>query len=120
MALLLCGCVLVVTAETTPTFYVSPTGDDAHSGTSAASPFRSVERARNAARAVLAAGSCGAAVLLEADATHSLNRTLALSRADSGRPGCPVSWGTFGGNGGRAVLSGGVAIGGAAGGPRLG
>eukprot|EP00937_MAST-01D_sp_MAST-1D-sp2_P005916 g5916.t1 len=114
-------------ATATPTFYVSPAGNDSNSGLSSAAPFRTAERARDAARAALAAaGSCGARVLLEAGATHPLNRTLELSQPDSGRPGCPVSWATYGGSGGRAVLSGGIAITGwveqpqrGGGGPRL-
>src|SRR5437588_12746819 len=50
--LLAAGGVVTAHAASAVTFYVSPTGSDGNSGTSAASPFRTPARAQQAVRAV--------------------------------------------------------------------
>ena len=74
-------------------FYVSPTGSDHARGT-AADPFRTLDRARNALRALrhragLPAG--GVTVWLRAG-DYPLSAGLALSAEDSGTPAAPVVW----------------------------
>ncbi|MDR1102406.1 MAG: right-handed parallel beta-helix repeat-containing protein [Tannerella sp.] len=72
-------------------FYVSPEGDDAHSGTIDA-PFRTVERAQQAVRTLRQAGglpSGGVVVYLRGGA-YPLLRTLHFTPEDGGREGAPV------------------------------
>ncbi|MDP9376582.1 MAG: hypothetical protein M3P40_03235, partial [Actinomycetota bacterium] len=76
------------------TFYLSPTGDDAASGTSSGSPWRSLARASNA---VLRPGDH---VLLEGEA--SFDGSLTLDAADAGDATAPVVVGSYGG--GRATI----------------
>jgi hypothetical protein len=97
----------------TPTFYVSPAGNDSYSGASPAAAFATVERARDAARlarTVAAPAHVCPVVLLEGGVAHRLHRTLNLTSADSGVAGvCNASWSSYG-VGGRAQLSGGMQI----------
>jgi hypothetical protein len=80
---------LLLLAAATParaartTFWVSPDGDDAARG-SRQHPFRTLERARAAARAVRAAGDV---VITLRGGMHRLQRPLELDARDSGAPG---------------------------------
>ena len=95
----------VADAEPSTAFYVSPGGDDGGDG-SAARPFATLLRARDAVRALarssgLPAG--GVAVRLRGG-TYRVDKTLSLVAADSGAPGRPVVWEACPGE--RPVLSG--------------
>jgi hypothetical protein len=71
-------------------FYVSPTGDDANPGT-AAEPFASLARARDAVRALKSQGPLAEAARVNvADGTYPLTEPLVLSPADSGTQQAPV------------------------------
>lgn len=82
-------------------FYVSPSGNDAWSGRRAApdsggsdGPFATLERARDAVRALRASGKWpkhGVTVFLR-EGTYELSKTLRLSGEDSGLKGAPVVW----------------------------
>jgi hypothetical protein len=65
-----------------PTFYVSPTGNDADPGTEAA-PFRTVLRGVNATRGARAPGTGPAAIVLRAG-IHLLGDTVSLDDRDDG------------------------------------
>jgi hypothetical protein len=97
---------LTAQAATTVNFYVSPTGSDGNSGTSAASPFATLARAQTAVRGAL--GSSAPVTVNLAGGDYQLSSPLTLTPADSGSPGAPVTWqaepGTF------PVISGGVPI----------
>ena len=96
------------------TFYVSPAGNDAWSGTLAApdsaagnGPFRTFAGARDALRQLRAAGRLygGAAVLVRAG-SYDFAATLTLTAADSGTRRAPIVWkasGTVELTGGRRV-----------------
>lgn len=74
-------------------FFVSPTGDDANPG-DREKPFRSLEKARDAAR-VYRAAHPGLAEPIEVVLTpgdHLRDHALALSGADAGAPGSPLVW----------------------------
>jgi len=75
------------------TFHVAPAGDDRQSGT-AARPFATLERARDAVRAVTRSNPQGAGnVVVEVHpGTYELPRPLELTAEDSGRAGHPVVW----------------------------
>lgn len=94
--------------------YVSPTGRDSWSGTLAAKsqdgrngPFATVERARDAIRALKAAGKypAGGVTVYLRGGTYELPQTFVLTPEDSGRPGAPVTYKAFAGE--QPVLSGG-------------
>ena len=76
-----------------PEFWVAPSGSDAQAGT-AARPFASLERARDALREVRRGGgspSIGAVIHLSAGDFLRTN-VLELTAADSGSPEAPVIW----------------------------
>jgi hypothetical protein len=82
------GLGLAAPAFAQTTIHVSPSGDDAASG-SADRPVRSLERARRLVRASNAAGD----VTVElADGGYRLERPLILSREDGGQNGHSVTW----------------------------
>jgi hypothetical protein len=90
-------------ARAGPEFHVAPDGDDAGPGTAAA-PFRTVTRARDAIRA-RAPLEDGAAVVIHAG-TYWLPEPLELKAEDGGAAGAPV---VYGAARGEAVwLSGGM------------
>jgi tetratricopeptide (TPR) repeat protein len=92
-----------------PTFFVSPSGDDANSGTHD-SPFRTLERARDALRALKAAGPLpvgGVAVVL-AGGVYRRDRSFRLGAEDSGTAEAPILYCSASGE--RAVLRGGRAV----------
>mgnify|MGYP002641046769 CR=1 FL=1 len=89
--------------ESGKTFYVAPSGDDAHSGTETA-PFATVSRARDAIRALKAKSGIpegGITVWLE-DGEYPFSQSLQLSTEDSGSAGKPIVY--------RAVNPGAVRI----------
>lgn len=88
MAALLVACSLVGAPPGQRTFYVSPAGDDTARGTSAGSPWRSLERA---SEAVLVPGD---RVLLLGGARFT--GRLLLDRLDAGNAADPVVVGSYG------------------------
>ena len=84
-----------------PAIFVSPQGRDTWSGRLAVpnksrsdGPFRSLERARKAVRALKSSGkwpSSGVTVYLR-QGTYSISKSLRLEKRDSGVPGAPVVW----------------------------
>jgi hypothetical protein len=70
------------------TLHVSPDGNDANPGTAAA-PFATLAKARDAVRAQKAAGSV---VVLLHGGIYRLSDTLALDKQDSGSANAPVIW----------------------------
>jgi hypothetical protein len=97
-------------------FHVAPGGSDTWSGTLAApdkarsdGPFATLERARDAARALRARNAAPGPVTIRiGPGTFELPRTLALDVADSGTPASPLV--IRGAGRGRTVLSGGRAV----------
>lgn len=98
--LLLLGPALAAGAD----FHVSPAGKDDQAGTAAA-PFVTLARARDAARAF--AGK-EAVTLHLADGIYYLPETLVLDPRDSGTPAAPVLWKAE--HEGGAILSGGLRL----------
>src|SRR6185437_11275688 len=88
-------------------FYVSPTGSDGNSGTSASSPFGTLAHAQSAVRAALAAGSGPVTVNL-AGGDYRLSSSLTFTSADSGSSGADVTWQAE--SGASPVVSGGVQV----------
>ena len=86
-----------------PTFYVSPSGNDANPGT-AAKPFASLGRARDAVRA-LCANAADDIVVELANGTYPLSETLVFDARDSGCNGHRIVY--------RAETSGGATLSGA-------
>ena len=84
-------------------FYVAPTGDDGQAGSEAA-PFRTLERARTAARA-LTAGMTGDIVVYLRGGVYPLTTTVTFDAADSGLNGFHVIYAAYPGE--TPVLSGG-------------
>src|SRR5581483_6313955 len=88
-------------------FYVSPTGSDSNSGTSASSPFGTLAHAQSAVRSALAAGSGPITVNL-AGGDFRLSSPLTFTAADSGSSGADVTWQAEAGA--SPVVSGGVQV----------
>lgn len=98
------------TALAAPTaFFVAPGGSDGNPGTQA-SPFASLERARDAVRALKQAGPLpeGGVTVFVRQGLHEVSRTLALDAQDSGTPTTPVVYRAFGDE--KPVIIGGRAI----------
>ena len=89
-------------------YWVSTGGDDAAGG-GRFSPFRTLERARQAVRADTRRGQCTIEVNVRAG-TYALAQTLALDSGDSGSPQAPVIWRAAEGDTGPVVLSGGLEV----------
>lgn len=77
--------VLATTSVQANPFYVSPTGNDSHSGTEA-QPFRTIERARTAARAATPGQNQDVTVIIRGG-RYELSDTLRFDGNDSGRNG---------------------------------
>ena len=92
---------LLVASATAAEFHVAPTGADTNPGT-AARPFATLERARDAAR------QAGGATITLAAGTYRLTKTFALGQRDSGTGSAPVVWKAAGD--GAVVISGGISI----------
>jgi hypothetical protein len=88
-------------------FWVSPQGDDGAAGTADA-PFASLERARDAIRALPAAQRNGYVVVTLKGGTYRLQRPLMLDWRDSGQPGYPVVYRAAAGE--RPVIVGSVPV----------
>lgn len=99
-------------------FYVSPDGNDSWSGKLSApnsagsdGPFATLERARDAVRALNTSGKFpkqgGVTVFLRAGA-YPFAKTLQLTSGDSGTKASPVTWRAFPGE--KALLTGGKTI----------
>ena len=86
-------------------FYLSPAGDDGGDG-SFAHPFRTPERARDAARALEKTGRSSVTVAVMAG-DYRVNG-LTFTAADSGTADCPVVWRAYGD--GEAVFHGGLSL----------
>ena len=74
--------------DRSPAFHVAPNGDDANAGSSA-SPFRTLERARLAVRAISAAMTSDITVFVRGG-EYRLDHTLVFDQNDSGRNGHSV------------------------------
>jgi len=101
------------------TFYVSPAGDDAWSGTLAArdargtdGPFLTLERAREAVRGLRKdageSGLPGPVSIRLRNGTWRREETFQLKAEDGGTDACPVSWEAYPGE--TPVLTGGVVV----------
>ncbi|MHB8897374.1 MAG: right-handed parallel beta-helix repeat-containing protein [Thermoguttaceae bacterium] len=89
-------------------FYVSPRGSDSGAGTAAA-PFATLERARDAIRQLKGQGPLSEPVtVLLTDGLHLRQQPLVLSPEDSGTEACPVTYTAA--PGAKAILSGGRRI----------
>ena len=86
-------------------FYVSPEGSDENDGSKAA-PFLTIDRAKEAVRALDKTGKSGVTVALLAG-DYRVN-TLEFTAEDSGTKDCPVTWCAYGD--GEVLLNGGVTI----------
>ncbi|MCR5040728.1 MAG: right-handed parallel beta-helix repeat-containing protein [Clostridia bacterium] len=86
-------------------FYVSPEGDDAGDG-NIVSPFRTIERARDAVRGLDKTGRSGVTVALMAG-EYSVD-SLVFDAEDGGTEDCPVTYRAYGD--GEVVVNGGAVI----------
>ena len=99
---------LVAFAASAADFYVAPDGSDANPGTQA-KPFASLERARDAVRALKQTGPLTAPVnVWLRGGMYPLNKPVVFTSADSGTAAAPVTYASPPGE--RAVLSGGVRL----------
>ncbi|HEX4722798.1 MAG TPA: right-handed parallel beta-helix repeat-containing protein [Pseudonocardiaceae bacterium] len=87
-------------------FFVSPTGSDSNSGTSAGSPFQTPQKAQSAVRA-LDQSTAGAITVNLAGGDYRLTAPLAFTAADSGTNGT-ITWQAESGT--QPVISGGVRV----------
>ncbi|MBQ6019508.1 MAG: hypothetical protein IJL26_04930, partial [Clostridia bacterium] len=86
-------------------FYVSPDGDDANGG-SFEKPFKTIEKARDAVRALDKTGKTGVTVALKAGEYRV--STVVFTAEDSGTADCPITYAAYGD--GAVVLNGGVTL----------
>lgn len=86
-------------------FYVSPDGNDSSDG-SFGSPFLTLEKARDAVRALDKTGRTGVTVAVMAGEYRT--NGFVLTEADSGAPDCPINYRAYGD--GEVVLNGGVTV----------
>ncbi|TMM41372.1 MAG: right-handed parallel beta-helix repeat-containing protein, partial [Actinobacteria bacterium] len=98
---------LAAHAATAATVFVSPSGDDANSGTSAAQAVRTLGRAQQLVRG-LNQNMTGDVRVQLAGGTYRMTAPLQLDAHDSGTGGFNVVWTAA--SGARPVLNGGVAI----------
>ncbi|WP_080837697.1 Ig-like domain-containing protein [Cohnella massiliensis] len=98
--------VTVVPRTVQADYYVSPDGDDGNPGTEAA-PFGTLERARDAVRAIQRPLIGDVRVILRGG-TYALNDTFALDERDSGSNGYRIVYQAYSGE--KAVIGGGKAI----------
>jgi len=88
------------------TYYVSPSGSDADSGTLGA-PFRTIEKARDVVRTVNASMKGDIVVYLRGG-TYALDSTVAFGPADGGKNGYYVKYAAYTGE--TPLLTGGVPV----------
>lgn len=87
-------------------FHVSPSGNDANTGSSA-SPFRTLEKARDTIRTIPTLPAGGVTVYLHGG-TYALAQPFTLTAPDSGETGKPITYKSFPGE--TARLSGGILL----------
>ncbi len=102
-----------MSAEAEATFYVATDGDDAWSGTLSAStgedgPFATLHRARDAVRQLKGEGCTDPITVMVRGGKYYLERTLELTRVDSGTSESPVTYSAYPGE--TPVISGGRPI----------
>ncbi len=109
LRLMVFGCLLLLARPGwSAAFYVAPNGDDGAPGTRA-NPFATLERARDAVRALKAAGRLrGPVEVVLAPGTYYLSRTFELGPQDSRTAAAPITYRAAAG--GAAVISGGRRI----------
>ncbi|NLF17803.1 MAG: right-handed parallel beta-helix repeat-containing protein [Lentisphaerae bacterium] len=109
MATGLATALATVAAAAELTLAVAPDGDDAAAGTAAA-PFRTLQRARDAVRRLKAESGLpdGGVRILLRGGVHTLAETLILTPEDSGTAAAPITWAAYPGE--RPVVSGGRVI----------
>ncbi len=83
--------VTIVSATATPSIHVSPQGDDAGAGTPE-SPYRTIDRARDAIRAQKTAGQTGPFTVELASGLYPVETTIRFGAQDSGAEGAPVTY----------------------------
>lgn len=88
-------------------FYVSPTGSDSNDGTSVASPFQTLEKARQAVDAIND-NMTGDIVVYLLEGTYTLTSAFTVDGGDSGSNGFNVIYKDYEQDAGEAVVSGGV------------
>ena len=71
--------------------FVAANGSDSGDG-SLASPFLTLEKARQAVRSQIAAGTTGAITVNIRGGEYKLDSTLSFRESDSGSPGVPITW----------------------------
>jgi len=108
ITLFIAGLSMIFTAlaETQATFYVSPDGDDSNPGTETA-PFKTIEAARDAVRAINSTMSGDIIVYLRGG-THRVANTITLKPQDSGKNGFRIYYKAYPGE--KPVVSGAVAV----------
>jgi len=108
--LLCCGLLLAASLVSRPAqadFYLSPGGNDDNSGT-LEKPFRTLERARDAVRALKAKTPDKPITVLIRGGTYRLEQSVVFSGRDSGSAKAPITYRAFPGE--TAVFSGGRAV----------
>lgn len=106
LALICGGCLSLSESSTDREFYVSPTGNDANSGTKT-KPFRTLTRARDAVRASTRQMKGDVVVYLRGG-TYPITTPIEFGPADSGRNGFKVIYRAFERE--TPVLSGGIQV----------
>src|SRR3989338_6453765 len=89
------------------TYYVSPSGNDSNAGTSVSAPFRTIEKARDAVRAINANMTQDITVYLMGG-TYKLDQTLVFNQDDSGTNGHNVIYRNYGSE--NPVIGGGMLL----------
>lgn len=82
---------ITASAATGPVIYVSPSGNDANSGTSSSAPVKTLQRAQAVVRKLDAGMTADVTVQL-ADGIYRMTSPLSLTAADSGTNGLNVVW----------------------------
>ena len=94
-------------AEEETQVYVSPDGDDNNAGTLSA-PFKTIERARNAVRDIIAQGMTSDVAVILRGGIYYLSETLTFDDRDSGNNGYNVIYTNYPGE--EPILDGGIPI----------
>ena len=121
ISLFFCGCVKdqvrgpedpLLTYADEIALYVSPSGNDSWAGNTIDKPFATIQKARDAIRAIIKAGSLpeGGITVNIRGGIYPISKTLKLTAEDSGAEGAPIVWRAYPGeivrfNGGK-VLTG--------------
>jgi hypothetical protein len=90
-------------------FYVSPEGSDSQAGTSADKPFATLQKARDAIRALRERGELKSPVTVYLlGGTYELSEPFVLTTDDSGTRECPITYRAY--NDEKPIISGGMEI----------